>query len=163
MNRRAVLLLAGMTVMGLSALPERGFSQSDPFLGIWQLNVAKSKYSPGRPPKSQTMYLWDDEGKIRKNSQVGINADGVPSAAVFIHIYDDIPRPAPGVRRDYDSGAYARVDAHTIKSRYLKAGNVLQTVVWTVSQDGKTLTYTVTGVDENGRQVNQVRIYEKQQ
>jgi len=45
----------------------------------------------------------------------------------------------------------------------LNAGKVVQTVTWTVSQDGKTLTYTATDVDANGRQVNQVRIYEKQQ
>ena len=163
MNRRTKLVLAGITLMGLMASPQLGFAQSesDPFLGVWQLNVAKSKFSPGPPPKSQTMYLWDDESKIRKNSRVTINGAGVPSAGVFIHIYDDTPRPVPGA--GYDS-AYMRVDAHTIKSRYLNAGKVIQTVTWTVSQDGKTLTYTATDVDANGRQVNhQLSIYEKQQ
>jgi hypothetical protein len=71
-------------------------------------------------------------------------------------------RTVPGAK-GYDSSAYTRVDAHTIKSRYLNAGNVLQTATWTVSQDGKTLTYRSTGVDANGRQVNELRIYEKQQ
>ncbi|HTS29264.1 MAG TPA: hypothetical protein VMH81_25505 [Bryobacteraceae bacterium] len=164
MNRRTRLVLAGITLMGLMASPQLGFAQSesDPFLGVWQLNVAKSKYSPGPPPKSQTMYIWEDEAKIRKNSQVTINGAGVPNAVVLIHIYDDTPRPVPGAQ-GYDSSAYMRVDAHTVKSRYLNAGKVLQTATWTVSQDGKTLTYTGTGVDANGRQVNQLRIYEKQQ
>ena len=60
MNRRTKLVLAGITLMGLMASPELSFAQSgsDPFLGVWQLNVAKSKYSPGPPPKSQTMYIW---------------------------------------------------------------------------------------------------------
>jgi len=59
MNRRTRLVLAGITLMGLMASPQLGFAQSesDPFLGVWQLNVAKSKYSPGPPPKSQTMYI----------------------------------------------------------------------------------------------------------
>ena len=165
MNRRTKLVLAGITLMGLMASPQLGFAQSesDPFLGVWQLNVAKSTFSPEPPPKSQTMYIWDDEAKIRKNSRVTINAAGVPDAGVFIHIYDDTPRPVPGAE-GYDSSAYARVDAHTIKSRYLNAGKVIQTVTWTVSQDGKTLTYTATDVDANGRQVNhQLSIYEKQQ
>ena len=162
MNRRTALLLAGMTLMGLLASPQFGFAQSDPFLGVWQLNVAKSKHSPGPGPKSLTMYLWEDAGKIRKNSQVAINAEGVPNAQVFIHIYDDQPRLVPGAQ-GYDSSAYARADAHTIKSRYLKAGNVIQTATWSVSQDGKTMTYTATGLDANGRQINYLRIYEKQE
>src|SRR6516165_10606760 len=74
-----------------------GFAQSGPFLGAWQLNVSKSKYSSGQPPKSQTWYIRD-EGNNRKNSQVTIMADGVPSALVFIHIYDDNPRPVPGAQ-----------------------------------------------------------------
>ena len=164
MNRRTKLVLAGITLMGLMASPQLGFAQSesDPFLGLWQLNVAKSKFSPGPPPKSQTIYIWEDETKIRKSSQVTINAAGVPTAVVLIHIYDDTPRPVQGAQ-GYDSSAYTRVDTHTLRSRYLNAGKVLQTATWTISQDGKTLTYTATGVDANGRQVNQVRIYEKQQ
>jgi len=164
MNRRTKLVLAGITLIGLMASPQPSFAQSgsDPFLGVWQLNVAKSKFSPGPPPKSQTMYIWEDEAKIRKNSQVTISGAGVPNAVVAIHIYDDTPRPVSGAQ-GYDSSAYTRVDDHTIKSRYLNAGKVLQTATWTVSQDGKTLTYTATGVDANGRQVNQLRIYEKQQ
>jgi len=164
MNRHTKLVLAGITLMGLMASPQLGFAQSesDPFLGVWQLNVAKSKFSPGPPPKSQTWYIWEDEAKIQKLSQVTINGAGVPSAVVLMHIYDDTPHPVPGAQ-GYDSSAYTRVDAHTIKSRYLNAGNLLQTATWTVSQDGKTLTYTATGVDANGRQVNQLRIYEKQQ
>src|ERR1700736_692610 len=100
MNRRTKLVLAGITLMGWMASPQLGFAQSesDPFLGVWQLNVAKSKFSPGPPPKSQTMYIWEDEAKIRKNSQVTINGAGVPNAVVAIHIYDDTPRTVPGAK-----------------------------------------------------------------
>jgi hypothetical protein len=157
MNRRSTLLLA---LTGLLALPPLGFAQSDPFLGLWQLNVAKSKYSPGPPPKSQSWYIWEDDGNNRKNSQITINADGVPSALVFTHIYDDKPRPVPGAR-GYDASAYTRVDAHTINSRYLKAGGVIATAVWTVSPDGKTLTYTAIGTT-NGQQINVTAVYDKQ-
>jgi hypothetical protein len=161
MNRRTTLLLAVTTVMALPVLPEIGFAQSDPFLGVWQLNLAKSKYSPGPPPKSQTWYFFEDEG-IRKNSQVTIRADGVPNAAVFTHIYDDQPRSVPGAQ-GYDASAYARIDARTIKARYLQVGKVLQIATMSISQDGKTLTYTATGTDANGRQVNILRVYDKQQ
>ena len=162
MNRRTTLFLVSMTLAALPALTQPSFAQSDPLLGIWQLNVAKSKYSPGPPPKSQTWYIWDDEAKTRKNSQVTIREDGVPDAVVIIHTYDDTPRPVPG-QRSYDASAYRRVDAHTVSARYLQAGKLTATAAWSVSQDGKTLTYTATGTDPNGRQVNQLRIYEKQQ
>jgi hypothetical protein len=80
MNRRTTLFLIGITLGGLPALAQPGFAQDDPFLGLWQLNVSKSKILPGPGPKSQTMYLWEDEAKIRKNSQVTITAQGLPNA-----------------------------------------------------------------------------------
>ena len=160
MNRRATLLLLGVTLTGLSVSPPLALAQSDPFLAVWQLNLAKSKYNPGPPPKSQTWYFYEDEG-IRKNSQVTIRADGAPAAAVFTHIYDDQPRSVPGAQ-GYDASAYARVDARTIRARYLLAGKVLQTATMSISQDGKTLTYTATGVDANGRPVDILRVYDKQ-
>ena len=161
-NRSTALLLAAITLMG--ALPQLAFAEGDPFLGLWQLNVAKSKSSPGPGPKSQTMYFWEDEAKVRKNSQVTISAQGLPNAVIATHIYDDTPRQVPGAGapQGYDSSAYRRVDAHTVRARYLLAGNTLQTATLIVSQDGKTMTYTATGVDGNGRQINEVRIYEKQ-
>jgi hypothetical protein len=161
MNRRTTVLLAIITLVGLPALLQLGFAQSDPFLGIWQLNVAKSKYSPGPPPKSQTWYIREDERTNRKNSQVTINADGGPSALVFIHIYDDNPRPVPGAR-GYDASAYARVDAHTINARYLKDGKAIQTGTWAVSPDEKTLTAGYTGTNANGQQINITAVYDKQ-
>jgi hypothetical protein len=43
MNRRTTLLLPVITLVGLPTLPQLGLAQSDSFLGIWQLNVAKSQ------------------------------------------------------------------------------------------------------------------------
>ena len=160
MNRRVSLLLVIATLMGLAILPEPGFAQNDPFLGVWQLNVAKSSY-PRPAPKSQTMYLWEDAAKNRQNAQVTISAEGVPSAVVFTHTYDDKPRPTPGAR-GYDASAYARVDARTINARYLQGETLIGTAAWTVSSDGKTLTMAVTNIEPNGRRTEEVRIYDKQ-
>jgi hypothetical protein len=44
----ATVVALTLTVSGL--LP----AQSNPSIGTWKLNLAKSKYSPGPPPKSQT-------------------------------------------------------------------------------------------------------------
>ena len=162
MNRRDALFLVPVALASLLVPPQPGYAQTDPFLGVWQLNVAKSKYSPGPPPKSQTMYFWNDAANVRKNTQVTINAAGVPNSVVISHIYDDTSRPVPGAQ-GYDASAYARIDDHKIRSRYFITGKLLQTATWTISADGKTLTYTAEGVDANGRPVNQVRFYDKQQ
>jgi hypothetical protein len=39
---------------------------------------------------------------------------------------------------------------------------VVQTVTEVLSEDGKTLTFTITGVNANGQQINNVAVYEKQ-
>jgi hypothetical protein len=51
MNRRTPLMLTGLSLLGLAiaTLPHASFAQSDPFPGPWQLNLAKSKYSPAGP------------------------------------------------------------------------------------------------------------------
>jgi hypothetical protein len=72
MNRRIALMLT-MTLLGLATLSRLGLAQSDPFLGTWQLNLAKSKYSPGPPPKSQTVNFQGEGGRI---TVVGIDAAG---------------------------------------------------------------------------------------
>ena len=161
MIRRTALFFVGVTIMGLLALPQASIAQNDPFLGLWQLNVGKSKY-PRPAPKSQTWYIWDDEAKTRKNSQTTIGPDGVPNAVVIVHTYDDTLRPVPG-QRNYDSSAYRRNDAHTVNARYMLAGKLTGTATWSISEDGKTLTYTGTNIDANGGQTSEVRVYEKQQ
>jgi hypothetical protein len=67
MTRRTTSMLTclALLTLGTFALPQTGFAQSDPFAGLWQLNVAKSKYSPGLPPKSQTVYIQGAAGRGR--------------------------------------------------------------------------------------------------
>jgi hypothetical protein len=78
MNRRTTLMLTGMTLLGLAAavLPQVGFAQTDPFFGVWQLNLAKSRYSPGPPPKSGTLYIHGD-AQNRRDSAVAIDPQGI--------------------------------------------------------------------------------------
>ena len=159
MTRRIVFMLTAMT-LGLMALPEAGFAQSDPFTGLWQLNLAKSKFSPGPPPKSLTDYT-QGEGQNRKLTAVSIDAEGNPSVVVFMHIYDGQPHPSTGIR-DFDASIYTRVDAYTVNVSRTKAGKLVQTETIVVSPDGKTKTATRTGTDADGRQINVVAVYDKQ-
>jgi hypothetical protein len=162
MNRRIMLTSIALLGLAVATLPERGLAQSDPLTGLWQLNVAKSKYSPGPGPKSQTLNI-QGEGQNRKLTAVGINAAGnAAQVVVFSELVEDgKPHPVTGLAVA-DANTYTRVDAHTIKVTRLKDGKVVQTATWVVSQDGKTLTANLTGTDANGREVNNITLYEKQ-
>jgi hypothetical protein len=160
MNRRTGLMLTGMTLLSLAASPQVGFAESDPFLGVWQLNLTKSKFSPGPAPKSLTDYT-QGEGQNRKLTGASIDAEGNPHVVVFMHIYDGQPHPSTGIR-DFDASIYTRVDAHTVNASRTKAGKLVQTETIVVSPDGKTKTATRTGTDADGRQINDIAVYDKQ-
>jgi hypothetical protein len=162
MNRRrtATLALLCSAIVLATALPKTGFSQSDPWLGTWHLNLAKSKFSPGPPPRSLTHTL-QGEGETRKFIGVSVNAAGNPGRAEFMHIYDGMPHPSIGAA-NFDATAYTRVDANTIILSRLKAGKLVLVETVVVSPDGKTWTATRTGIDANGRSIHDIAVYDKQ-
>ncbi len=69
MNRRTTLTLTSIALLFLPALlatavvSEIGLAQSNPLIGTWKLNLAKSKFIPGPPPRSQTM-SFAGKGKV---------------------------------------------------------------------------------------------------
>jgi len=156
MNRRTTLVL---TFFGLAiaVLPKPAFAQAVTPDGIFQLNVAKSKYNPGPPPKSVTLN-YQAAGKV---TAVGFDADGNPFTTVFTVVGDGKSRPVTG-SANYDATAYTQVDPYTLSINRTKAGEVVETGSRAVSQDGKTVTITAIGTDANGRPYNNVLVYEKQ-
>jgi hypothetical protein len=92
---RCTTLMAGATLLGLAiaALPQAGFAQSDPATGLWQLNLAKSRYR--LLPKSETVYV-QAEGQNLKLTSVGISAEGNSYSAVDTWIFDGMPHPVTG-------------------------------------------------------------------
>ena len=59
-------------------------AQQDPLLGTWKLNLAKSKYSPGMPPKSQTL-KFEAQGDALKITADTANADGTVAHLEHFH------------------------------------------------------------------------------
>ena len=105
MKRRTTNLLTGLIVRGLAvaALPQLGFAQSVPWLGTWQLNLAKSKFDPGPPPRSQTLNIAQDGQNVRDTVQV-IDAQGNARTGVIMRVYDGQPHPAT-TSPDFDATA----------------------------------------------------------
>jgi hypothetical protein len=161
--RRTTLKLTGMTFLGLAivALPQPSFAQSDPLAGLWHLNLAKSKYTPGPAPKSVIVNI-QGEGQNRKLTAVGINAAGNAISQAWSEIVEDgKPHPVPG-NANVDAQTYTRVDANTINISRLKEGKAVGTASLVVSPDGKTLTFNNTTTQATGQQVNETQVYDKQ-
>lgn len=152
-------LFAVMTIAGAMVSPTV-FAQSDPLLGTWKLNLAKSKYSPGPAPQSSTMH-YEAEGAGFKDTVTGIDAQGRPTTSVFTMIYDGEFRPTTGVT-GYDASAFTRIDDYTILYVRTLRGKVVASGTRVMSRDGKTLTFTGTGLNANGRRYDNVVVMEKQ-
>jgi hypothetical protein len=61
-----------------------------------------------------------------------------------------------------DTFSVKRIDANTIQSTLKKGGQVVMTVTATVSNYGKMRTSTFKGKDAQGRDVNNIAVYDKQ-
>jgi len=133
---------------------------ADALSGTWKVNLAKSKYSPGPAPKSLTVKIEADENNIKLNSD-GTDAEGKPTHIEYSAKFDGKDYPITGVPNG-DTIALHRIDANTYESTLKKAGQATMTVTSTVSKDGKTRTSTFKSKDEQGHDVNNVVVYDKQ-
>ena len=164
MNRRTMLSLTTMAMLSLAVvfatgLPQAGLAQSNPWLGVWKLNLAKSTYPPGQAPKGST-YNFQVTGANLTNTVETVDAAGNSIKTVNPHIYDGQPHPLTGP--NVDTRSYTRVDANTVISASMKGGKLVQVTTIVLSQDGRTITTTGRGIDAKGQQVNSVAVYDKQ-
>ena len=152
--------VAAVLATSLVALwPQPGFAQGDSFLGTWVLNVAKSKYTPGPPPKNQTA-IYEVAGQGVKVTAKGTDAAGKPTTTLYTANYDGKDFPVTG-NPDWDATSLKRIDSNTVQFTRKRAGRVVQTGTNVVSKDGKTRTITTTGVDAQGQKINNVGVYDR--
>ena len=149
----AALLVAGSAAV--AAAPA-----ADPVIGTWQLNVAKSKFSPGPAPKSDTRtYEATDQGISMTWTSVA--ADGKQTVAKSTFKTDGKDYPMTG-NPNFDTLSLKQVDDHTVQSSQKRGGKVIGTTTRTVSKDGKVLTLTSKGTGPTGAPYEMVLVYDKQ-
>lgn len=133
---------------------------ADQHSGTWKMNPGKSKYSPGPAPKGITVKIEADEKGIKVSSD-GTDAEGKPTHVEYDAKFDGKDYPLIGVP-NAETISVERTDASTIQSTAKKGGQVVMTVRSTVSKDGKTRTSVFKGKDAQGRDINNVVVYDKQ-
>ena len=149
-----------LTIMFL-ALTAAGvvLAQSDPFVGTWKLDVAKSKFDPGPAPQSQTR-TWDASGKV---SVEGINAAGKPMSYGYPIMKDGKDYPPMGaIPNKADTISTKKIDSNTIEANFMRGGKHAESTKFEVSKDGKMLTINAKGTNPDGSAFNNVTVWEKQ-
>lgn len=155
---RVMMVLAA----GVFAVTVLAIAQSkDPFVGSWRLNLAKSKYSPGPPPKSTTS-TYESAGQGYKVSVKTEPASGPAQQWSYTSNLDGKDMPVTGNNPTADMITVKRIDANTLEIVNKKSGKVTTTQRNVVAADGKTRTVTTTGTDAQGQKVNNITVFEKQ-
>jgi hypothetical protein len=148
-----------VVVAVVTALAVPSFAQNP--VGVWKVNLAKSKYSPGPAPKSGTITTTAVAGGSYKTVNETVNATGPATKSEVTYKFDGQDNKAIG-NPNADTQSYTRVDDRhwTVVSK--KAGKVTLTSKIEVAADGKSRTTTQTGTDAQGRAVNNFIWYDKQ-
>lgn len=137
---------------------------ADPFAGTWAMNVAKSKYTVGTPPKAQTVTIR--EAGEKQDTTVSVT----PATGNAISYHYTVPAKGGAgeviLQRDaegpsFDGVTSKRIDDNTRELRFTKGGKEQRTVRSVVSKDGQTMTITIKGVDQQGLPVNATAVYDR--
>ena len=133
----------------------------DPIVGVWNLNLAKSRYSPGPTPQRQTMKFEPAGGDALKLTSDTVFPDGRATHAGYTARFDgkeNLVHDNP----DADTSAMRRINTYTTETTWKKDGKVTITSRRSVSKDGKTLTITQKGTNGRGQPLDNVTVWDRQ-
>ena len=150
-------------IVGLAALIVASAATAqttEPIIGTWKLDVAKSSYKPGPAPKSSTLIV-EAAGKGMKVAVDAVNADGSPLKWGFTTLRDGKEEAPVTGNAMFDVVTATRESATAGTNVYKKAGKVVMTTKASIGADGKTMTLTSTGTDPKGQKIHNVAVYTK--
>jgi hypothetical protein len=153
-------------VFAVAALLPLLGAQNNPAIGTWKLDVEKSKFSPGPPPKSAKLVI-EVAGDSVKTSYEEVEGDDSHMGYEYTAALDGKDHPLSGPSRpDRLDGAETVVmrpnSARSYGAMFKKSGKVVMTNMTSVSKDGKTLTLTVSGSDAKGEPLRLTTVWDKQ-
>lgn len=155
MKRHFAIACAVIAALAASRL---SMAQGNPFVGTWRLDLAKSHYDPGPPPKSQTR-TWDSSGKVTVE---GIDAMGKPRTYGYTIRTDGKEYPAIGATNGADSVASKPVSANALQATFKRGGTPFEVADFSVTENGKLLTIVSHGTNASGQPFKNVQVWDKQ-
>ena len=159
--KRFPLVLSIVVLSAVAAGPL--FAQTNPFLGTWKLNVAKSKFEPGPAPKSLTRTIVADGGGAKYTFE-GVTADGQPISYSFSTKYDnkDTPVSGSGLPGGADSITFKPIAGNKVTTTLKKGGKEIGSAEIEVSKDGKVTSVKSKGKLPDGKEFHSESVYDKQ-
>ncbi len=158
MNKSIKAFLIGAAIAGGMCSESLAADAPDDVVGTWTLNSAKSKFTPGPGPKSQTRtYAQTAQGTAM--SFTGVAADGSPTSGQSTFKYDGKDYKITG-SADYDTLSLKRLNG-TVRSDLKKGGKVVGTTIRTLSGHGKIMTLASKGKGATGATFDNVMVFDK--
>lgn len=136
---------------------------ADNSLGTWKANLEKVKYTPAPwPVKSVTSVREAVPGGV-KVTNTGERTDGAAINSSYTAMYDGSPSSVSGQGAPYDSVSIKQLSANTFAydakktdGKYHAHGRIV------ISADGKTMTMTARGKNQDGKPMTITLVYDKQ-
>lgn len=152
-SRRAFFVLFVLVAGTLGVV-----AQNERFLGIWELNLAKSSITRGAPPQSEMVVNVSEPGGFR--STLAVVTDRGTSVEIHHYNFDGGFHQTEG--SDPRELSFRRVDQNTIEQQTRRSGQITVNRRIEVSQDGKTMTFIASGTTGGGQKYEKdTRVYEK--
>ena len=130
----------------------------DYIIGTWQLNVARSKYSPGPGPISETRTYSRGPNGIEGTIQRRFR-DGRSERIEYVAEYDR-EYPVMGTE-DYDHILMKRITSRMAEAVLSHAGRVYGIARRVIAGDGRTMTITFRRENQSGPSVYNVAVYDR--
>jgi hypothetical protein len=129
-------------------------------VGTWKVNLSKSTYSPGPAPKTALNKFepWEDGMKATIDI-VDAQGNKIHSEAAVKFDGKDYPITGSPIA---DAVSVKRINERETDVVWKKGGKTVMTGNSVISADGQTTTLKQIGTDPQGRNVNNVIVYEKQ-
>lgn len=131
----------------------------EPFLGVWELDVAQSQYELGAPPARGQYQL------IQENEQVAVVMDWTDAAGKDFHmVYYMTPDGADHPYADspaVDAIQTTLLNARTLETISKKDGTVVATGLRELSEDGNTMRVIQAGKTPDGNSFRNVAVYRR--
>ena len=159
MKRHSPAMLAAVLFVGLALTPAAAQAPNQLF-GTWKLNLAKSKFSPGPPPKSMTI-IYSPAGFGMKIVVDLVPAEGKAEHWEMRPMFDGAEHPVTG-NPNADTISIKRIsDTKGESTLKKKGGKAMSVNVRTLAPDGKSMTIETTGTMPDGKPRHDVAVYEK--
>jgi hypothetical protein len=135
---------------------------NEPLLGTWVMDRARSTFS-GVAPDSRTMtFERQSDGSIRHVTATSTTGGFLEDAYRLQYTFKVDGKEYPAdPQMPLNTVSFKRVDANTVQRSGTYRGQIVETVTYAVSADGKTLTVTQMGM-QDGAEVSSVQLFTRQ-